>query len=47
MHMATAPDSFDAIIIGAGRAGPSLANRLTAAGMKVAVQIQRSQPNEN
>src|SRR6266446_3098621 len=28
---------FDAIIIGTGQAGPSLANRLTAAGMKVAV----------
>ncbi|QIA20742.1 FAD-containing oxidoreductase [Mesorhizobium sp. AA22] len=30
-------DSFDAIIIGAGQAGPSLAGRLTAAGMKVAL----------
>jgi pyruvate/2-oxoglutarate dehydrogenase complex dihydrolipoamide dehydrogenase (E3) component len=29
--------SFDAIIIGTGQAGPSLAGRLTAAGMKVAV----------
>jgi pyruvate/2-oxoglutarate dehydrogenase complex dihydrolipoamide dehydrogenase (E3) component len=29
--------SFDAVIIGAGQAGPSLANRLTGAGMKVAV----------
>src|SRR3954462_11313447 len=28
---------FDAIIIGAGQAGPSLANRLTRAGMKVAL----------
>src|SRR5262252_2262953 len=28
---------FDAIIIGAGQAGPSLAGRLTAAGMTVAV----------
>ncbi|MGO4404571.1 FAD-containing oxidoreductase [Bosea sp. RAF48] len=28
--------SFDAIIIGAGQAGPSLAGRLTASGMKVA-----------
>jgi pyruvate/2-oxoglutarate dehydrogenase complex dihydrolipoamide dehydrogenase (E3) component len=35
--MATATDSFDAIIIGTGQAGPSLANRLTAAGMTVAV----------
>jgi pyruvate/2-oxoglutarate dehydrogenase complex dihydrolipoamide dehydrogenase (E3) component len=35
--MATAPDSFDAIIIGAGQAGPSLAGRLTAAGMTVAL----------
>ena len=30
-------DSFDAIIIGAGQAGPSLAGRLTTAGMKVAL----------
>ena len=29
--------SFDAIIIGAGQAGPSLAGRLTATGMKVAL----------
>jgi pyruvate/2-oxoglutarate dehydrogenase complex dihydrolipoamide dehydrogenase (E3) component len=29
--------SFDAIIIGAGQAGPPLAGRLTAAGMKVAM----------
>jgi len=29
--------SFDAIIIGTGQAGPSLARRLTAAGMKTAV----------
>jgi pyruvate/2-oxoglutarate dehydrogenase complex dihydrolipoamide dehydrogenase (E3) component len=29
--------SFDAIIIGAGQAGPSLAGRLTGAGMKVAL----------
>jgi pyruvate/2-oxoglutarate dehydrogenase complex dihydrolipoamide dehydrogenase (E3) component len=28
---------FDAMIIGAGQAGPSLAGRLTAAGMRVAV----------
>ena len=28
---------FDAIVIGAGQAGPSLAGRLTAAGMTVAV----------
>lgn len=35
--MATAPETFDAIIIGAGQAGPSLAGRLTGAGMKVAV----------
>jgi len=30
-------EQFDAIIIGAGQAGPSLAGRLTASGMKVAV----------
>lgn len=30
-------NGFDAIIIGAGQAGPSLAGRLTQAGMKVAV----------
>jgi pyruvate/2-oxoglutarate dehydrogenase complex dihydrolipoamide dehydrogenase (E3) component len=29
--------SFDAIVIGAGQAGPSLAERLTAAGMRVAL----------
>jgi pyruvate/2-oxoglutarate dehydrogenase complex dihydrolipoamide dehydrogenase (E3) component len=29
--------TFDGIIIGAGQAGPSLAGRLTAAGMKVAL----------
>ena len=29
--------AFDAIIIGAGQAGPPLAGRLTAAGMKVAL----------
>ena len=28
---------FDAIVIGAGQAGPSLAGRLTKAGMTVAV----------
>ena len=28
---------FDAIVIGAGQAGPPLAGRLTAAGMKVAL----------
>ena len=28
---------FDAIVVGAGQAGPSLAGRLTAAGMSVAV----------
>jgi pyruvate/2-oxoglutarate dehydrogenase complex dihydrolipoamide dehydrogenase (E3) component len=31
------PIPFDAIIIGTGQAGPSLAQRLTSAGMKVAV----------
>ena len=31
------PTSFDAIIIGTGQAGPSLAQRLTTAGMKVAI----------
>ncbi|MFY9919134.1 MAG: FAD-dependent oxidoreductase, partial [Mycobacterium sp.] len=35
--MATAPQQFDAIIIGAGQAGPPLAGRLTAAGQTVAV----------
>jgi pyruvate/2-oxoglutarate dehydrogenase complex dihydrolipoamide dehydrogenase (E3) component len=35
--MATAPQRFDAIIIGAGQAGPPLAGRLTAAGQTVAV----------
>jgi pyruvate/2-oxoglutarate dehydrogenase complex dihydrolipoamide dehydrogenase (E3) component len=31
------PEQFDAAIIGTGQAGPSLANRLTQAGMKVVV----------
>lgn len=31
------PETFDAIIIGAGQAGPALANRLSGAGMRVAV----------
>ena len=35
--MATAAHKFDAIIIGAGQAGPPLAGRLTAAGQTVAV----------
>jgi pyruvate/2-oxoglutarate dehydrogenase complex dihydrolipoamide dehydrogenase (E3) component len=35
-------EAFDAIIIGAGQAGPALANRLTGAGMAVAV-IERHQ----
>jgi pyruvate/2-oxoglutarate dehydrogenase complex dihydrolipoamide dehydrogenase (E3) component len=35
--MATDPDTFDAIIIGTGQAAPSLAKRLVAAGMSVAV----------
>src|SRR5580700_8532621 len=29
--------AFDAIVIGTGQAGPPLAKRLTAAGMKVAI----------
>jgi pyruvate/2-oxoglutarate dehydrogenase complex dihydrolipoamide dehydrogenase (E3) component len=33
----TSPRAFDAIIIGAGQAGPSLAGRLTAAGQTVAL----------
>ena len=33
----SAPRAFDAIIIGAGQAGPSLAGRLTAAGQTVAL----------
>lgn len=34
---ADTPDAFDAIIIGAGQAGPSLAARLQDAGMRVAI----------
>ena len=30
-------ETFDAIVIGAGQAGPSLVGRLTAAGMRVAL----------
>src|SRR5580658_8910859 len=36
-HQLRVNHSYDAIIIGTGQAGPSLAGRLTAAGMKVAV----------
>ena len=35
--MASAAQKFDAIIVGAGQAGPPLAGRLTAAGQTVAV----------
>jgi pyruvate/2-oxoglutarate dehydrogenase complex dihydrolipoamide dehydrogenase (E3) component len=37
MTDASAPRRFDAIIIGAGQAGPALAGRLSAAGMTVAI----------
>lgn len=40
--MVEVTEAFDAIIIGAGQAGPALANRLTSAGMTVAV-IERHQ----
>jgi pyruvate/2-oxoglutarate dehydrogenase complex dihydrolipoamide dehydrogenase (E3) component len=33
----SSPESFDAIIVGAGQAGPALAGRLTATGQKVAL----------
>jgi pyruvate/2-oxoglutarate dehydrogenase complex dihydrolipoamide dehydrogenase (E3) component len=36
------PASFDALIIGMGQAGPSLAARLSGAGMKAAV-VERHQ----
>ena len=36
------PTMFDAIIVGAGQAGPALANRLTTAGMSVAVIERQS-----
>ncbi len=35
------PRRFDAIVVGAGQAGPSLAARLAGAGMKVAM-IERA-----
>jgi pyruvate/2-oxoglutarate dehydrogenase complex dihydrolipoamide dehydrogenase (E3) component len=35
-------ETYDAIIIGTGQAGPSLAGRLTAAGMKVAIVERKS-----
>ena len=35
-------DSYDAIIIGTGQAGPPLAGRLTAAGMRVAIIERKS-----
>ena len=31
------PRSFDAIVVGAGQAGPSMVGRLTAAGLSVAM----------
>ncbi len=31
--------NFDAIIIGTGQAGPSLASRFSAAGMRVAMDV--------
>lgn len=34
-------NAFDAIVVGAGQAGPSLAGRLTGAGMKVALIERR------
>lgn len=37
MTTASSPEHFDAIIIGTGQAGPSLAGRLSAAGMTVAI----------
>jgi pyruvate/2-oxoglutarate dehydrogenase complex dihydrolipoamide dehydrogenase (E3) component len=37
MNLPTMNQSYDAIIIGTGQAGPPLAGRLTAAGMKVAI----------
>jgi pyruvate/2-oxoglutarate dehydrogenase complex dihydrolipoamide dehydrogenase (E3) component len=37
-----APASFDAIVVGAGQAGPSLAARLSAAGKRIAV-VERHQ----
>ena len=40
--MSDSPEIFDAIIIGTGQAGPSLAGRLTQAGMTVAI-IERHQ----
>src|SRR5579862_345842 len=35
--MGQSPASFDAIIIGTGQAGPSLAHRLAQSGMRVAI----------
>src|SRR4029453_16833986 len=35
--MAGASESYDAIVIGTGQAGPALSARLAAAGMKVAI----------
>jgi len=40
----TVTRKFDAIIVGAGQAGPPLAGRLTAAGQTVAV-IERNEDN--
>ncbi len=39
--MSQSPDTFDAVVIGAGQAGPALAERMSQAGWRVAV-IERS-----
>lgn len=36
------PERFDAIIIGTGQAGPSLAGRLNAEGLKTAIIERRA-----
>jgi cation diffusion facilitator CzcD-associated flavoprotein CzcO len=32
-------DNFDALVIGTGQAGPSMAGRLTDAGLELAVRV--------
>ncbi len=39
-------EKFDAIIIGTGQAGPSLAQRMTREGMKVAILTLNLRPQQ-
>ena len=45
--MATAADSFDYVIVGAGAAGSVLANRLTADGTTTVCVLEAGPPDRN